>query len=78
MTDAFVEVLEKYLGIVKTDFSLAEEWDRSPPTEADGKSLFEYTAQVERLLVCSIFDTDKFRAALWRCILTGNVHTSNS
>lgn len=42
MVDAYVEILEKYLGINRTHFSIAERWKQCPPPEAQGKSLQEY------------------------------------
>ncbi|KAK4443299.1 amidase 1 [Podospora aff. communis PSN243] len=40
--DSFVQILEAFLGVKKTPFSLAERWAEKPPAEANGKSLDEY------------------------------------
>ena len=46
MLDAYVSVLEKYLGVSKTEFSFVERWSESPPVEAKGRSLSEFLGQV--------------------------------
>ncbi|KAK0611225.1 amidase signature domain-containing protein [Immersiella caudata] len=40
--DQFLQILESFLGIKKTPFSLAQGWAENPPAEANGKSLNEY------------------------------------
>ncbi|KAH6640321.1 amidase signature domain-containing protein [Chaetomium tenue] len=42
MVESFVGILESFLGVKKTNFSLAEKWAQSPPAEAEGKSLEDY------------------------------------
>lgn len=46
MVESFVEILESFLGVKKTSFSLAETWAQSPPAEAEGKSLEDYAYTV--------------------------------
>ena len=48
MVDKFVGVLENFLGVKATRFSLAERWRRYPPSEAGGRSITEYLAQVSQ------------------------------
>ena len=53
MIDDLVAVLEKYLGVKKTDFSFEELWQEHPPQAADGKGFVEYLDQVQYpLLFC--------------------------
>ncbi|KAK5652362.1 hypothetical protein OQA88_10554 [Cercophora sp. LCS_1] len=42
LIDNFVVILEEFLGVKKTNFTLAERWAADPPIEAQGKSLAEY------------------------------------
>lgn len=49
MTDSFVEKLEAVLGITHTKVSFSDEWVRSRPGEASGKSLKDYLAKVSEL-----------------------------
>ena len=46
MLDAYVSVLENYLGLRRTEFSFVERWSESPPVEAMGKSLSEFLGKV--------------------------------
>ncbi len=46
LIDKFVQLLERFLGVKKTSFTLAKRWDENPPIEAEGKSLAEYAHKV--------------------------------
>ena len=52
MLDAYVSVLENYLGLRRTEFSFVERWSESPPVEANGKSFSEFLGQV--YVLCNI------------------------
>ncbi|KAF5530149.1 amidase signature domain-containing protein [Fusarium mexicanum] len=43
MTEEFVKILEDFLGVKRTPFSFVEEWEKSPPQDAGGLSLLNYT-----------------------------------
>ncbi|KAI1841736.1 hypothetical protein JX266_012104 [Neoarthrinium moseri] len=43
--DKFVSILEDFLGVKKTSFSIAERWAGNPPKEAEGKSLAEFASK---------------------------------
>lgn len=45
--ESFISTLENFLGVKKTDFSLADRWTESPPPEAEGRTLAEYMIRVE-------------------------------
>ena len=61
MVDAFVAVLEKFLGVEAIRFSLAERWRQCPPSDADGRSITGYFAQVKQPL--AIFALNKLIGA---------------
>ncbi|KAK0121858.1 hypothetical protein ONS95_010137 [Cadophora gregata] len=42
MSDAFVKVVESFLGVMRTPISIADTWISNPPEEAGNKSLLEY------------------------------------
>ncbi|KAI1122276.1 amidase signature domain-containing protein [Nemania abortiva] len=42
IVESFILILENFLGVRKTEFSLAGRWADSPPPEAEGKTLAEY------------------------------------
>lgn len=42
IVESFISTLENFLGVKKTDFSLADRWTESPPPEAEGRTLAEY------------------------------------
>lgn len=46
LIDKFVAILEKFLGVKRTNFTLADRWAADPPAEAKGKSLAEYAYKV--------------------------------
>ncbi|GAP85663.2 putative amidase 1 [Rosellinia necatrix] len=46
IVESFISILENFLGVKKTEFSLADRWDNSPPPEAAGKPLAEYMNRV--------------------------------
>jgi hypothetical protein len=46
MVEEFITTLESFLGVQKTDLSLADRWMKCPPPEAKGKSLKEYLPKV--------------------------------
>jgi hypothetical protein len=52
--DQFVQIMENFLGVKKTTFSLAGRWTENPPAEANGKSLDEYAYKVAPLSPLSI------------------------
>ncbi|GAB1319268.1 hypothetical protein MFIFM68171_09478 [Madurella fahalii] len=45
LIDRFIGLLEEFLGVEKTSFSLAEIWKKNPPVEANGKSFEDYTVK---------------------------------
>ncbi|KAF2806256.1 putative amidase, partial [Mytilinidion resinicola] len=47
MTEEFISILEGFLGVKRTLFSMTETWDRSPLKEAEGKSLLEYLEKTD-------------------------------
>lgn len=47
LIDKFVNTLETYLDVKKTEFSLAGRWQKYTPKEAEGQSLAEYTEKVK-------------------------------
>ena len=55
-------ILEEYLGVRKTDFSIAERWTHCPPDEAEGKGIEEYIEKV----ACIILSLD----SLWSDLCT--------
>lgn len=44
--DEYVALLEDFLGVKKTEMSIADRWMQNPPMEADGKPVQEYLAKV--------------------------------
>lgn len=44
--DDFLTILEKFLDVKKTTFSISERWDKGPPLEGKGKSIKEYLEKV--------------------------------
>lgn len=46
MVNEYVVILEAFLGVKKTEFSLVERWAQCPPPEAEGKSLKDYLNKV--------------------------------
>ena len=65
MVDSFVTVLEAFLGVKAVRFSLAERWRQCPPSEAGGRSITDYLAQVRQPL--TYFTSNKLTGA--ECIL---------
>ncbi|KAH6658971.1 amidase signature domain-containing protein [Truncatella angustata] len=45
LRDNFVNILEDFLGVKKTSFSIADRWAANPPEEAEGKSLAEFASK---------------------------------
>jgi hypothetical protein len=43
LTDEFISILEDFLGVKRTPFSFAEEWEKNPPEAAGGVPLLKYT-----------------------------------
>ncbi|KAJ8133575.1 hypothetical protein O1611_g61 [Lasiodiplodia mahajangana] len=54
IVESFVSILEDFLGVRKTEFSLADRWADSPPPEAQGKTLAKYLNRVASLCVVEI------------------------
>jgi hypothetical protein len=46
LTEEFVAILEEFLGVKRTPFSFVEEWEKSPPKQAEGLPLLKYTEKV--------------------------------
>lgn len=46
MTDSFVAIVEKFLGIERTPISITGAWASNPPEEAKGKSLQDFLEMV--------------------------------
>ena len=46
MNDAFITVVESYLGVERTPVSITDTWASSPPPEAGKKTLQEYLEMV--------------------------------
>ena len=46
MVEEFISILEKYLGVKRTELDLKERWAVSPPAAALGKPLMEYMSKV--------------------------------
>jgi hypothetical protein len=46
MTEEFISILEDFLGVKRTQFSIAGKWAQCPPKEAKGKPLLEYLEKV--------------------------------
>ncbi|KAI1151518.1 amidase signature enzyme [Nemania diffusa] len=42
IVESFISILEDFLSVRRTEFSLADRWTDSPPPEAEGKSLAKY------------------------------------
>ncbi|CAG8981416.1 hypothetical protein HYALB_00013919 [Hymenoscyphus albidus] len=42
MNDAFITIVENYLGVKRTPISITDTWESNPPPEAGKKSLLEY------------------------------------
>ena len=78
MVDKFVGVLEKFLGVKATRFSLAERWRQCPPSEAGNRSITEYLAQVSQS-PCQIYhpQADRRRAPSGRCVIATAIHMKN-
>ncbi|KAK5079669.1 hypothetical protein LTR70_005984 [Exophiala xenobiotica] len=52
MVNEYVAVLEAFLGVKKTEFSLVERWAQYPPPEAEGKSLKDYLNKAAFAIQC--------------------------
>lgn len=50
MTEAFVEILEDFLGVRSVRISLSGEWLANGPRDAEGKSLKDFLAKVSEVL----------------------------
>ena len=48
LLNEFIKVLERYLGIERTVFSIRERWSSEPPKEALGQPLEEYLQDVSQ------------------------------
>ena len=46
LTEEFIGILEDFLGVKRTPFSFAEEWEKNPPKKAGSVSLSKYTEKV--------------------------------
>jgi hypothetical protein len=46
LTEEFVGILEDFLGVKRTPFSFAEEWEKNPPKKAGGLPLLKYIEKV--------------------------------
>jgi len=46
MSEAFITVLENFLGVKRTPISIINTWESNPPEEARGRSLLEYLEMV--------------------------------
>lgn len=49
MSDAFVQVVERFLGVKRTPISITDTWAFNPPQEAGKKSLHEYLEMVSSI-----------------------------
>ncbi|KAK0716702.1 putative amidase [Apiosordaria backusii] len=65
MTEAFITIVEDFIGVKRTPISIADTWASSPPEEAGGKTLLEYLEMV--LSTLQIFDSPKLteQSAVW-------------
>ncbi|KAK2603985.1 MutS protein msh4 [Conoideocrella luteorostrata] len=52
LTEEFISILEDFLGVKRTPFSFAEEWERNPPKEAEGLPLLQYTERSAFWALC--------------------------
>lgn len=46
IVDDFLTILEKFLDVKKSTFSISERWEKCPPLEGKGKSIKEYLEKV--------------------------------
>lgn len=51
MSEAYITILEDFLGVKRTPISITDTWASNPPDEARGKPLLEYLEMV-RALTC--------------------------
>jgi hypothetical protein len=49
MTEAFIDIVEKFLGVERAPISITDMWASNPPEEAGGKTLLEYLEMVLRM-----------------------------
>lgn len=47
MSEAFITIVEKFLGVKRTPISITDTWESNPPKEAGGKPLLEYLEMVK-------------------------------
>ncbi|VUC36601.1 unnamed protein product [Clonostachys rosea] len=52
LTEEFITVIEDFLGVKRTPFSFVDEWEKSPPKEAEGLPLLEYTEKSAFWALC--------------------------
>ena len=67
MVEAFIKVLEDFLGVKTTRFSLVERWNQRPPMEAQGRSIKDYLAKVFESLAYSATCANLTRAHSGQC-----------
>ncbi|KAI1740718.1 putative amidase [Xylaria scruposa] len=63
LTEEFISILEDFLGVRRTSFSFAKEWDKRPPEKAGGMPLLKYTEKSAFHALCYDYyhGSDKFR-----------------
>jgi Asp-tRNA(Asn)/Glu-tRNA(Gln) amidotransferase A subunit family amidase len=52
LTEEFIGILEDFLGVRRTPFSFAEEWEKNPPKKAGGVPLLKYTEKSAFWALC--------------------------
>lgn len=55
IVDEFVKVLETFLNVSKTTFSMRGQWEQNPPPQAEGRSLDDYLDGVQRPSIIQSF-----------------------
>ena len=48
INDAFITIIESYLGVKRTTISITDTWASNPPPEAGNKTLQEYLEMVRQ------------------------------
>ncbi|KAK4224072.1 hypothetical protein QBC38DRAFT_511972 [Podospora fimiseda] len=52
LNEEFIGNFENFLGVRRTPFSIAEEWEKNPPAKARGAPLFKYTEKSAFWALC--------------------------
>ena len=77
MVDAFIGILEHFLGIKRIEFSIAKRWEECPPAEATDKTLKQYLDKVRHSSSLWSIAHKAHRVPSGLCAATTTTHSMN-